>query len=128
MTILLDTSGYSGLMSGDPEILELLARASRVLIPTVVIGELRSGFLRGSRNIENTRQLQVFLAKPSVAIVDVTEQTAERYAEIDVFLMAKGRPIPRNDVWIAASAYEHGCVLLTRDAHFRELPLLPIRP
>ena len=128
MTILLDTSGYSGLMRGDPEILALMARASRILIPAVVIGELRSGFLRGNRNDENTRQLQAFLAKPSVAIVDVTAQTAERYAEIDVFLIAKGRPIPRNDVWIAASAFEHGCTLLTRDAHFRELPLLPIRP
>jgi len=128
VTILLDTSGYSGLMRGDPEILALMARASRILIPAVVIGELRSGFLRGNRNDENTRQLQAFLAKPSVAIVDVTAQTAERYAEIDVFLIAKGRPIPRNDVWIAASAFEHGCTLLTRDAHFRELPLLPIRP
>ena len=128
MTILLDTSGYSGLMRGDPEILALMARASRILIPAVVIGELRSGFLRGNRNDENTRQLQAFLAKPSVAIVDVTAQTAERYAEIDVFLIAKGRPIPRNDVWIATSAFEHGCTLLTRDAHFRELPLLPIRP
>jgi len=81
--------------------------------------------------IETTKtraKLQAFLAKPSVAIVDVTAQTAERYAEIDVFLIAKGRPIPRNDVWIAASAFEHGCTLLTRDAHFRELPLLPIRP
>ena len=58
----------------------------------------------------------------------MTAETAERYAEIDAYLRLKGRPIPRNDVWIAALVMEHGGVLITRDAHFRELPLLPIRP
>lgn len=126
--MLLDTSAYSGLMLGDPEILELLSQTKQVFIPVVVLGELHSGFRRGSRTAENERQLQTFLRKPSVAVLDVTSETAQRYAEIDVYLRAKGRPIPRNDVWIAALALEHGCVLITRDAHFRELPLLPIRP
>ena len=82
----------------------------------------------GSRTAGNERQLRSFLRKPSVAILDVTAETAQRYAEIDGYLWSKGRPIPRNDVWIAASALEHGCVLITGDAHFRELPLLPDRP
>ena len=128
MKALLDTSGYSGLIKGDPEILEVLGTASKVLIPTIVLGELHSGFRRGSRRKENERLLERFLRKPSVSVVDVTADTAERYAEIDVFLFAKGKPIPRNHVWIAALALEHGAVLITRDAHFRELPLLPIRP
>jgi predicted nucleic acid-binding protein len=128
VTALLDTSGYSGLTKGDPEILETLSHAERVFVPSIVLGELHSGFRRGNRREENERLLQRFLRKPSVSVVDVTADTAERYAEIDVFLFAKGKPIPRNDVWIAALALEHGCVLITRDAHFRELPLLPIRP
>jgi tRNA(fMet)-specific endonuclease VapC len=126
--VLLDTSAYSGLMRGDSEILDLLSAATQVLVCTIVIGELQSGFRRGNRFEQNQRQLQSFLAKPSVKVVDVCAETAERYAEIDAFLWSKGRPIPRNDVWIAAAAMTHGCVLLTRDAHFRELPLLPIRP
>jgi len=125
---LLDTSGYSGLMQGDAAILDLLRQADRVFVPAVVLGELHSGFRRGSRTLENEQLLTTFLAKPSVAVLDVTAETAHRYAEIDVYLWSKGRPIPRNDVWIAALALEHGCVLITRDAHFRELPLLLIRP
>lgn len=128
MKAVLDTSGYSGLMQGDPEILELLSLAGEVLVPVVVLGELHSGFRRGTRAAENESQLQSFLAKRSVRVVDVTAETAERYAEIDAYLRLKGRPIPRNDVWIAALVMEHGGVLITRDAHFRELPLLPIRP
>ena len=125
---LLDTSAYSGLMQGDSEILTLLRNAAQVFVPTMVLGELHSGFRRGSRQAQNEIQLLAFLAKPSITVVDVTAETALRYAEVDYYLFAKGRPIPRNDVSIAALAFEHGCVLVTRDAHFRELPLLPIRP
>ena len=128
MKALLDTSGYSGLMQGDPEILELLSQATQVFVPAVVLGELHSAFRRGNRTAENERLLKGFLGKPSVSVLDVTADTAVHYAEIDVFLYAKGRPISRNDVWIAALALEHGCVLIARDAHFHELPLLPIRP
>jgi len=125
---LLDTSAYASLMRGDAEILELLSQATQLFVPSIVLGELHSGFRRGSRMVENERQLRAFLGKPSVTVLDVTAETANRYAEVDVYLWNKGRPIPRNDVWIAALALEHGCVLITRDAHFRELPLLPMRP
>jgi tRNA(fMet)-specific endonuclease VapC len=125
---LLDTSGYSGLMQGDPAILELLRQAYQVFVPALVLGELYGGFRRGSRTAENESLLKAFLAKPSVAVLDVTAETAQRYAEIDIHLWSKGRPIRRNDVWIAALAMEHGCVLITRDAHFRKIPLLLIRP
>jgi len=124
---LLDTSAYASLMRGDAEILELLSPATQLFVPSIVLGELHSGFRRGSRMVENERQLRAFLGKPSVTVLDVTAETANRYAEVDVYLWNKGRPIPRNDVWIAALALENGCVLITRDAHFRELPLLPMR-
>jgi tRNA(fMet)-specific endonuclease VapC len=89
---------------------------------------LYSGFRAGSRWAESTAQLTRFLSKPSVRVLSVTEETALRYAEVDVYLRKNGRPIPRNDVWIAASALEHGLQLLTLDTHFREIPLLPIQP
>ena len=115
-------------MLGDPEILSILSIATQVMVPSIVLGELYSGFRRGNRQSQNELQLQTFLKKPSISILDVTAETALRYAEIDVYLFSKGRPITRNDVWIAALALEHGCILITRDANFRELPLLPIRP
>ncbi len=128
MKALLDTSAYSGLMRGDQEILAILSIATQVMIPAILLAELYSGFRRGNRQSQNELQLQAFLNKPSISVLDVTAETAHRYAEIDLYLFSKGRPIPRNDVWIAALALEHGCVLITRDAHFKELPLLPIRP
>lgn len=94
----------------------------------MVLGELCSGFRAGNRWAENVALLQQFLGKPSVRVLPITYETALRYAEIDVFLRRKGRPIPRNDVWIAASALEHGLQLLTLDLHFSEIPLLLIQP
>jgi len=105
-----------------------MRRSETVAVPAIVLGELHSGFRQGTRLAENTAQLAQFLSKPSVRVLDVTEETALRYAEVDVFLRKKGRPIPRNDVWIAAVALEHGLQLLTLDEHFREIPLLLIQP
>jgi len=126
--LLLDTSAYSALLRGHQQVLDVMRRSETVAVPAIVLGELHSGFRQGTRLAENTAQLAQFLSKPSVRVLDVTEETALRYAEVDVFLRKKGRPIPRNDVWIAAVALEHGLQLLTLDEHFREIPLLLIQP
>ena len=128
MNVLLDTSAYSALWRGDQAVLEVLRRSQTIAIPAVVLGELHSGFRAGNRCAENTTQLAQFLSKSSVRVLPITEETALRYAEVDVYLRKKGRPIPRNDVWIAAVALEHGLQLLTLDVHFREIPLLLIQP
>jgi predicted nucleic acid-binding protein len=109
-------------------VLDVLRRSETVAVSAVVLGELYSGFRAGNRWAENTAQLAQFLSKPSVRVLNVTEETALRYAEVDVYLRKKGQPIPRNDVWIAAVALEHGLQLLTLDVHFREIPLLLTRP
>ena len=128
MNVLLDTSAYSALQRGYQPVLDVLRRSETVAVSAVVLGELYSGFRAGNRWAENTAQLAQFLSKPSVRVLDVTEETALRYAEVDVYLRKNGRPIPRNDVWIAAAAMEHGLQLLTLDVHFREIPLLLIQP
>jgi len=128
VNVLLDTSAYSALNRGHQAILNVLRRSETVCLSAVVLGELYSGFRAGNRWAENTAQLAQFLSKPSVRVVNVTEETALRYAEVDVYLRKNGRPIPRNDVWIAAAALEHGLQLLTLDIHFRQIPLLLIQP
>ena len=128
MNVLLDTSAYSALQRGDQSVLEVMRRSETVAVSAVVLGELYSGFRAGSRWAENTAQLTRFLSKPSVRVLSVTEETALRYAEVDVYLRKNGRRIPRNDVWIAAAALEHGLQLLTLDTRFREIPLLLIEP
>ena len=128
MNILLDTSAYPELLRGHPGIVEIVRDSETVGVPAIVLGELYSGFRAGNRWAENIAQLTRFLGKPSVRILNVTGETALRYAEVDVYLRKKGRPIPRNDVWIAAVALEHGLQLITLDIHFREIPMLLIRP
>ncbi len=119
--ILIDTNAYSALMGGDGRIADILARHEAVLLSPVVIGELYDGFLNGTRDAENREILNRFRDKPRTVCVPISDSTAEWFAEIKRILRKKGRPIPMNDVWIAASCMEHGAALLTLDAHFAEI-------
>ncbi len=93
---------------------ELVSRRSRA-------GELLGGFAAGSREAKNRSELARFLDSPRVDVVPVTAQTAHSYALVWSGLRRKGQPIPTNDLWIAASALEHGAALLTHDAHFAHI-------
>lgn len=42
-------------------------------------------------------------------------------------LYKKGKPLPINDVWIAASAIQHDLTLVTRDKHFNEISNLKVK-
>jgi len=128
MRVLLDTSAYSALARESKEILEMLSRANEVFLSAISVGELLSGFEGGTRRAQNMAELESFLAKPRVKVLDVTANTALVYAQVDQFLRKKGKPIPRNDVWIAATALEHGLQLAAIDKHFHEIPMLLLLP
>jgi len=57
-----------------------------------------------------------------VEIYTIDEDTAEFYAEIMSRLRKLGKPIPTNDIWIAAIAFQHGLKLFSKDAHFQFIP------
>ena len=116
--LLLDTNAYTALMRGDAETVEVLAHADRLLMNSVVLGELLGGFAAGTREANNRALLAKFLDSPRVELLAVTAATADSYALVYFSLRRKGQPIPSNDLWIAASALEHGAALLTQDAHF----------
>ena len=120
-SVLLDTNAYAAFMLGKVEVVEVIAHADSLLINSVVLGELLGGFAAGTREAANRAQLARFLDSPRVDVVAVTAQTADSYALIYSGLRRKGQPIPTNDLWIAASAMEHGAGLLTRDVHFRQV-------
>lgn len=92
-----------------------------------MLGELLASLEVGSRRQENQRELDEFLGSPRVRLVDLSRETAHRYARILAYLRGIGRPIPTNDLWIAASAMEHGCELLTTHARFLDLPQIMVR-
>lgn len=117
--LLVDTNAYSAFMRGDAAMVEAIAHADRLHLNAVVLGELLGGFAAGTREAASRQELARFLASPRVGVLPVTTETADSYALVYSALRRKGTPIPANDLWIAASALEHGLGLLTLDAHFR---------
>jgi len=126
--LLLDTNAYSALLRGHAEVAAIVRSAERVLLSAIVVGELLYGFRHGSRFEENAARLEAFLGKASVDLLPVSFTTAERFGRIAASLRAKGRPLPTNDVWIAAHALETGADLLSSDAHFANVDGLAWRP
>jgi tRNA(fMet)-specific endonuclease VapC len=120
--VLLDTNAYTSFLAGEERVLDVLGVAETVYMSAVVLGELFAGFRGGTKERENKESLERFLAKPTVAVLDVTRETAEIFGELKAALKKNGAPIPINDVWIAAHAVETGAVLVSFDAHFQNVP------
>ena len=119
--ILIDTSAYSHLLRGSAEVLNALGRADIVHMSVFVLAELYTGFKGGSKETRNKDLLERFLRRPTVRTVPATRETAEVFAEIKHALRKAGTPLPINDVWVAAHAVETGSVLVTFDAHFKQI-------
>ncbi|MGR9108385.1 MAG: PIN domain-containing protein [Gammaproteobacteria bacterium] len=131
MKILLDTNVYAAFMRGKSEAVEVVRKADRVLMSTIVIGELLFGFRNGSRFQQNFKLLESFLANRFVEVVQVTVTTSDRFGRVAANLRTKGTPIPTNDIWIAAHTFETGADLLSYDKHFFQvdgLPWIPLCP
>lgn len=120
--ILLDTSAYSELSRGNKRILEEIQAAESICVNPVILGELFSGFAQGTREHANLSALDRFLASPRCAVLPIVQATSIRYGTILTALRKNGNPIPTNDIWIAASAMEHGLIIVTTDAHFGKIP------
>ncbi len=125
--ILLDSSAYIAFKKRHAAVLELLAQADEIVMSPIVLGELRAGFLQGSKREMNERELRTFLESPRVSVLTVNEETADRYAAIRVTLKRAGTPIATNDTWIAASAMQHGLPILTADTDFQKVPQVIVR-
>ena len=125
MRIAIDTNRYSDLVAGDGVVAEIVSAAEEVWVPLMVLAELRAGFAAGTQRARNETVLRRFLAEPGVSVLCPDEQTSFHYAEAFTQLRRAGRPIPTNDLWIAALVLQHGLVLHARDRHFDSLPQIP---
>lgn len=122
MRVALDTNRYVDLCRGVDETVSLLEEAEAIVLPFVVIGELRAGFMHGRRQAENEGTLRRFLLKAGVRVVYADDQTTHHYASVFLQLRKQGTPIPTNDMWLAAIVLQHNLVLHARDGHFDHLP------
>lgn len=116
---LLDTNVIIALLTGEAAIREHLATVDEVFLPSVAIGELYYGARKSGRPNENLERIDELVLTNVVLVCD--NETARRYGEIKNTLRLKGRPLPENDIWIAALARQHDLTLVTRDMHFEQI-------
>ena len=122
MGLIFDTNALLALAEGDPAAVQQATRVHQIVIPVVVLGEYRFGIVRSRHRREYERWLEDLLA--GARVLDITEPTTTAYAEIRAELKSSGKPIPSNDVWIAALCRQHALPVLTRDKHFDLVPEL----
>jgi len=125
----LDTSALIALFRGHAGVASASRTLDRIVLPAVALGELLVGRMgparvqgSGRAGAGGLRAIGEFLASPRVEVAVLGAETAERYALIREHLRGAGRPVPANDIWIAASAMEMGLRVLTLDSHYLAIP------
>jgi tRNA(fMet)-specific endonuclease VapC len=124
--LLFDTNAYSAFKQDQPDAVEIVQHATSIVFNSIVLGELLSGFASGTREAQNRQELEEFCSSKRVQRLLVDDRTAEFYARISSDLRQRGRPIPTNDMWIAASAFQHNLAVFTYDPHFQYIDGLSI--
>lgn len=116
--VIIDTNFYVAFKKGDDLAVLTLQKADYIAVSAIVLGELLAGFRCGARESRNRKELENFLDSPRVNFLTVDDETTEFYAQVFAELKQHGRPIPTNDLWLAATAMQHGLALATYDKHF----------
>jgi tRNA(fMet)-specific endonuclease VapC len=119
---LLDTNIIIALFAAESSIIDNLTQANEVFIPSIAVGELYYGARKSGRPQKNLERIEEFVVNNR--IIECDANTARQYGDVKDRLRIKGRPLPENDVWIAALAVQYGLILVTRDAHFQEVESL----
>lgn len=126
--LLVDTSAYSAWVRGYPPIRASIQRASGLYLSVIVLGELLAGFRGGARQRQNEEYLRSFLSTARVGVLHIDRETVIPYAAIQHELRRRGTPVSPNDLWIAATAYQHGLRVLTLDRDFTKIPQVIVEP
>lgn len=121
---LLNTNIVIAVFAEERAVLQRLAEANEVFVPATVLGELYYGARKSALVEANIARIDEFAA--AAAVLGCDTGTAQQYGWIKNDLRAKGRPIPENDIWIAAVARQHELDVVSRDDHFKEIPHLGI--
>lgn len=120
MDLILDTNALSAAADGQSAAVEVIAQADRIAIPVVVLGEYQLGIAQSRRRDAYEKWLQEWLA--DVEVLHIDEDSAQHYARIGSHLKTIGKPIPTNDLWIAALCRQHTLSVLSQDRHFDLVP------
>lgn len=124
MRVVLDTNRYVDFCRGEVGAVTIVQRASVLLLPFIVLAELRAGFQCGGKRSSNEEVLLRFMASSRVEVLYPDAATVNLYAGLYAQMRRQGTPIPTHDIWIAALAIQHDATLATRDVHFNHIPQL----
>jgi len=128
---LLDTNHWSAIQRNDPVVIahmQSLPEEARIFMPVIVQGELLVGIELAASEAKRERLQQLYeqVVAQAADVLPITPEIAEWYARIFAQLRRKGKPIPTNDIWIAAIALAHGLILVTSDEHFQHIDGLQV--
>ena len=121
MRYCLDTSAYVRFLRDDAATVAAIDGASWIGFPVIALGELYTGYALTRNRPADLEGLREFLAHPVVEIIPVDDGVARAYGRIVAELRTAGKPLPTNDVWIAACAVRTSSVVLTHDRHFTRI-------
>jgi tRNA(fMet)-specific endonuclease VapC len=116
VALILDTNALSAIADGDASAMDIVERTERLAIPVIVLGEYRLGIAQSRQRAIYQNWLREWIS--AVDVLDIDEETTHSYAAIGLELKKKGKPIPANDLWIAAVCRQYSLPLLSRDKHF----------
>lgn len=118
--MILDTNALSAVADGDASAMQLVAGADRVVVPVIALGEYRFGIAQSRHRESYENWLRDWIE--AVTVLDINDETTRSYSAIGLELKSKGKPIPTNDLWIAALCRQHSFPLVSRDQHFDFVP------
>jgi tRNA(fMet)-specific endonuclease VapC len=121
----LDTNIVVEFLRGNIQVINYLAENRNFVISTIVLGELEFGVQNSKQFVKHSRQLKDFMT--CVEVIKLDKETAFSYGQIKTELRKLGKPIPENDIWIAALTMQYNTILLTNDAHFKNIEALKIK-
>ena len=118
--MILDTNALSAAADRQASALVIVSEAESIALPVIVLGEYRLGIAQSRHRVSYENWLQEWIS--SVTVLDIDEETSQSYAALGLELKRKGRPIPTNDLWIAALCRQHALPIVSRDQHFDLVP------
>ena len=113
---LVDTNVIISFFKGETELFSLFDDMENLYISSITVGELMYGAELSKKSDFNRENYFCFCQQMKVLYPDL--EIAKSYGKIKASLKEKGKPIPENDIWIAATCHAADLILITADSDF----------